>query len=242
MKPKISIIIPTRNEEKVIGKCLKQYLPCKKQFSLELIVSDGGSTDKTIEIAKKYADKIVVKKKNEKQNIAGGRNAGAIVAKGEILFHTDADVIIPDKKEFFKRIIELFKNKKFVAVTTNLKIYPKEEKIEDKLAHFIINNSIKTVNKLGISCFGKGECQLVRADAFKKVKGYKIQYFEDCRLFYALKNHGKIAYLGDLVVYHSPRRFRKKGYIGLLAIGAIETLSILLKGKASFLKDWEPIR
>jgi len=61
-------------------------------------------------------------------------------------------------------------------------------------------------------------------------------------LFYALKKHGKIAYLGDLVIYHSPRRFRKKGYLGLLAISAVETIYILLKGKASLLKDWEPVR
>ena len=239
---KISIIIPTKNEEKVIEKALKQYLPFKKKFGIELIVSDGGSTDKTIEIAKKYADRVIVKKKGEIQNIAGGRNAGAKVAKGDLLFHTDADVIIQNKKEFFKRVLEVFENKNFVALTTNLKIYPEEEKLEDKIAHFLINTSIKTVNKLGLSFFGKGECQIVRASAFKKINGYKIQYFEDCRLFYALKKHGKIAYLGDLVIYHSPRRFRKKGYLGLLAISAVETIYILLKGKASLLKDWEPVR
>ena len=54
---KISIIIPTLNEEKLITQTLKQFdCDIKKNFGLEVIVSDGGSTDSTLEIARNYAD------------------------------------------------------------------------------------------------------------------------------------------------------------------------------------------
>ena len=54
----ISFIIPTLNEEKTIEKTLKnlsEYFGEK-----EIIVSDGRSSDKTIEIAKKYTDKVII--------------------------------------------------------------------------------------------------------------------------------------------------------------------------------------
>jgi len=55
MNPKISVIVPTYNEEKFIGKCLKalntQTLP---RDEYEIIVSDSSSTDRTVKIAKKF--------------------------------------------------------------------------------------------------------------------------------------------------------------------------------------------
>jgi len=50
----ISVIIPTRNEEKYIEKCLKSLLNCRSiksdSFNVQFIIVDGMSTDKTIEI------------------------------------------------------------------------------------------------------------------------------------------------------------------------------------------------
>jgi len=53
MKPKISIVIPSYNEEKKIADCLESYL---KQSSLphEIIVVDGGSKDNTVSIIKRH--------------------------------------------------------------------------------------------------------------------------------------------------------------------------------------------
>ncbi|MBU3956768.1 glycosyltransferase [Patescibacteria group bacterium] len=53
--PSISVLIPTLNAASVLGKCLKsiveQDYPKNK---IEIIIAHGGSTDKTLEIAKKY--------------------------------------------------------------------------------------------------------------------------------------------------------------------------------------------
>lgn len=238
----ISVIIPTKNEDKYLKKTIKQFDKIKKKFSIEVIVSDGNSSDDTKKIAKKYADRLIQEKKGKKQNIAIGRNLGAKSAKGKILFHTDADVIIDDIENFFKRVKEIFEDKDIIALTTKIKVYPNERRISDILVHAGFNFSIKYANYLG-SFLGKGECQIVRASAFRRIKGYdeKTVVGEDCNLFYRLNKKGKIHYASDLTIYHSSRRFRKEGYLKVLLIYIREGLSLLLRGK-SYLSEWKPVR
>lgn len=63
MEPRISVVIPTYNEEDNISACLeslsKQTIP-REEY--ELIVVDGGSADKTREFAEKYADRVFIQK------------------------------------------------------------------------------------------------------------------------------------------------------------------------------------
>jgi len=238
MAVSISIIIPTKNEEKIIGKTLKKYLALKKKFNLEFIISDGNSTDKTAKIAKKYADRVVLAKKGQKQTIALGRNAGAKVARGKILFHTDADVFPKDPEVFFKEIQKSFEDESVLAVTTKLKIHPEEEVFMDKIGHFFINFFVKTFSSLG-----KGECQIVRKKTFDEVEGYNenLVMGEDSHLFHKISKLGKVQYLGHLSVYHSPRRFRKQGYIGVLSLFVFEGAHMVIM-KKPFLKEWKQIR
>lgn len=100
----LSIIIPTLNEEKHLAKLLKSIE--KQDFkNYEVIISDAGSKDKTLEIAKKYKCKIV-----KGGSPAQGRNNGAKIAKGERLLFLDADVILPNK--IFGKILKEFKKRK----------------------------------------------------------------------------------------------------------------------------------
>ncbi|MFA6570546.1 MAG: glycosyltransferase, partial [Bacteroidota bacterium] len=94
VNPKISVIIPVLQEEKILEKTLQAYTQeLREKYSLEIIISDGGSTDRTIEIAEKYADKIVLHEKKEKQTIAEGRNNGARKAVGNVLVFINGDTI-----------------------------------------------------------------------------------------------------------------------------------------------------
>lgn len=54
-KVPVSVCIIAKNEEKFIEDCLKHLLP----YGMEIIVADTGSTDRTKEIAEKYADRVV---------------------------------------------------------------------------------------------------------------------------------------------------------------------------------------
>ena len=58
--PGISIIIPAYNEEKALERTLLHFLPFKEKYNLEIIVADDASTDRTVEIAERFADKVVL--------------------------------------------------------------------------------------------------------------------------------------------------------------------------------------
>ncbi|MDW8279823.1 MAG: glycosyltransferase [bacterium] len=237
----ISIIIPTLNEEKIIEKTLSYLLTLPKN-EFEIIISDGGSSDKTIELAKKYTDKIFILK--EKHNISGGRNFGAKYAKGDFLVFLDADVFILNPVNFFNKALNEFeKNKNLVALTSRLKILPQNETLTDKFFHFLIDFihwfSCNVLNLGNAS----GEFQMIKADAFWRIGGFdeKLVVSEDADLFFRLSKIGKVKTIWSLVVYHTGRRIHKEGWPKILWHWLLNFFSWILL-KKSYHKKWKEIR
>ena len=242
-KHKISLIIPVLNEEKLIGQTLSQFTPAIKQkFNLEVIVSDGGSTDSTLTIAKELADKIILADKNTKQNIAIGRNLGASAATGEIFYLMNGDTRIKDIENFFTLTLKEFENEKIIALTCKVKVFPEDEKTADKLFHFSYNNYVRCLNAVGMG-MGRGECHIIRNQIFKNAGGYNesMAAGEDYDLYRRIAKKGKIKFLKNLVVYESPRRYRKFGYSKVFWDWTKNAASVMFKNKA-ISKEWEPIR
>jgi glycosyltransferase involved in cell wall biosynthesis len=89
----LSFIIPAYNEEFELTRCLAAIHSAAETTAhpYELIVVDDGSTDKTAEVARSAG---VILVQIQRRQIAAARNAGAKVARGEILFFVDADTRI----------------------------------------------------------------------------------------------------------------------------------------------------
>jgi len=89
--PKISVVIPAYNEEKYLTVALDSF---KNQTfkDFELIIADGGSTDRTEKITQKYNAKFITVKNS---NVVRARDAGLKAARGEILVGADADTFYP---------------------------------------------------------------------------------------------------------------------------------------------------
>lgn len=107
---KLSLVIPTYNEEKYIEKCLESI---KNQTVApdEIILVDNNSKDNTVKIAKKFKIKII----NEKQQgISFARNRGFNEAKYDIIARCDADCILPNT--WIEQIKEDFKSKNIDAL------------------------------------------------------------------------------------------------------------------------------
>lgn len=89
----LSIIVPVFNAGMTLEKCLKAICNIKDfEEKCELIVADDNSTDFSLEIAKKYTNKIIRSQKNK--GVAFTRNLGAKLASGEFLLFVDSDVVL----------------------------------------------------------------------------------------------------------------------------------------------------
>jgi glycosyltransferase involved in cell wall biosynthesis len=109
--PFVSVIIPTLNEEKYIETTLLSIKNQDYKGKYEIIVVDSNSKDKTVKIARKYADKVIVTKR---RGVSVGRNIGAEVAKGEILLFVDADTtLLPN---VISKVVRHLRRKKVVGV------------------------------------------------------------------------------------------------------------------------------
>lgn len=108
----ISIIVPTLNAGKVLGQCLtsikNQDYP---RQNLEIIIADGGSTDKTLEIAQKYGAKIY---RNPFKTGEAGKAVALKHARGEFVALIDSDNILPDKN-WLRRMIEPFSDPEIIG-------------------------------------------------------------------------------------------------------------------------------
>lgn len=89
----ITVIILTKNEEENIERCLKSVRWCD-----EIIIIDDVSTDKTLEIAKKYKTTIYTHKLNN--DFSAQRNFGISKAKGEWILFVDSDEVVSDALAF----------------------------------------------------------------------------------------------------------------------------------------------
>jgi len=241
---KYSIIIPTINEEKLLPNLIAQLNNpvLKEKYDYEIIISDGGSSDKTIEHALVQSDVVKVHVEEKKQNIAKGINDGALYAKGEVLVFLNGDIILPGTDEFFNYIENNFAYTDYAAMTCKVKVFKDEERISDILFHFFYNKYFHFLNLFGIG-MGRGECQVIRKKYFDLVNGNNedLDAGEDFDLFKRIRRHGKILFAKDLCIYESPRRYRKFGYSGVTWSWIKNSISIILRNK-SLSKEWEQVR
>ena len=242
----ISVIVPVYHEEKILESTLSVYTKeLKSKFNYELIVSDGGSTDKTVEIARKYADKITIHTEERKQTISEGRNKGAEIASGEVLVFINGDTVPAEPEKFFAYIEKWAKKEIHTdskAIACKVDVSDIEKQLRDIIFYSLHNFYVRMLNLSGIG-MGRGECQIVRKVDFKSIGGYNpnIAAGEDFDLYHRLAKLGKIHFTRKISVLESPRRFRRYGYIKIIYSWIVNSLSVMISGK-SVSKEWEAVR
>ena len=204
---KISVVIPTLNEESHIEKTLQSVM--KQEGDYELYVVDGGSTDNTVTIAKKYACVI-----SSKRGRAIQMNAGAKLCKGDILLFLHADTLLPDNgfREIRKR-------------TRDETVAGGSFYIAFDADNFILRG-VSFITRFNFRLFHFGDQGIfVRKDVFQKLHGYKeIPLMEDYDFYKRLREQGKVILI-RMPVISSARRFIKKGVIRQLLINKFVVLA-----------------
>lgn len=239
----ISVIIPTLSERKLIELALSQFdKELRKKYNLEIIVSDGGSNDGTVQIAHELADQVVIYNGEVRQTIAGGRNAGASKASGDLLFFINADTLVDKPDLFFENVVKVMQDPKILALTCYVAVYPEEEKFSDKLFHGFCNRFFDIVNTVGIG-MGRGECHVIRKSVFEEVGKYNNNLVagEDFDLYSRIRRKGKIRFLRNRYVFESPRRYRSHGYLRVAFDWFRNAVSVKLF-KKSVIDEWTPVR
>jgi glycosyltransferase involved in cell wall biosynthesis len=237
-KPLLSIIIPTLQEEKVIGGTLAAL---RFSHPHEIIVSDGGSTDRTREIAQPLADRVVTYSGSARQTIAQGRNAGAAAARGDFLVFLDADCTLEKPEEFFQRALAHFAaDPQLVGLTVQLRVLPALETAADRVIFGLANAVTRHGNNVrGTGDSPGGEFQMVRTAAFRSLGGYRedLVTCEDRDLFRRLARVGRTRSDPRLTVFHTGRRAHRIGWLRMILIFLANTISFRLRGK-SFSREW----
>jgi rSAM/selenodomain-associated transferase 2 len=201
----ISIIIPTLNEEKIIRSTLENLSLFTRGRSYEIIVSDGGSQDYTVKIAKQYA-KIVISKKGKAIQL----NTGAKKAKGKILFFLPADITVPDgaleaiERKIFKQgydgggfsnVFSNYNNKiKTLGRIMNLRIFDNDNK-----------RNLIFYGDNGIFC---------KKEVFNRLRGFKrIPIMEDYDFSKRMRENSKTVRIMHPRLILSPRRHISNGFV-----------------------------
>lgn len=128
----ISAVIATFNSEFTIQLCLEnlfnQDYPKEK---LEVIIADGGSTDKTLSILSKFNVKIIKIPKGQ-QEAEYNKGVGISKAKNEILLLIDHDNILPHKNWLRNMVKPLIENKEITGVEVLRFNYNPKDNILDR--------------------------------------------------------------------------------------------------------------
>lgn len=142
----LSIVMMVKNEEKYLDKTLYALNNLRKDINSELIILDTGSNDNTVQIAKKYTEKVYFAKWNN--NFAEMRNISISYASGDWILILDADeqLINYDKlKKFFESNLY----KKYNSATIELKNIYDEDKEKNKYSMASIIRMFKNTDEFG---------------------------------------------------------------------------------------------
>ncbi len=194
----LSIIIPTFNEEENIERCLNTIVDVPE---VEVIVSDGGSTDSTVEIVRRYkCVKVVSSMKGRGIQM----NTGASFADGEILLFLHADCVL--SKETILSFQHNFENDSIVGGAFKIKL------LSDKFPYRLIEMGINLRSKVFRLPYGD-QGLFVKKSIFEELGGFReIDTCEDLDFICRLKKRGKIAIL-DEEILSSVRRWENSGVL-----------------------------
>ena len=209
--PSISVIVPTLNEEKHIGFLLSS-LENQTQVSFETLIVDGGSKDKTVEIARKYNAKVIV--------LPGcgefsSRNLGAKKAKGKLLIFTCADIIFPDglllgvKKKFEE-------NPDLISLTGpgypfNASFFGRMEYLIYNLVRCFFARLPRPLKRFSTST----NFLVVKKECFDELCGFDVgEINADGMMGKKLLKRGEVAFFLNVSVWISARRIEKMGFLG----------------------------
>ena len=167
---KITVIIPVFNEEKYILKVLKNVNSFKNKLNLEILVSDDGSTDKTLTILKKNENlyDVLIEGKENKGKGSAIKNATKFIT-GDYVIIQDAD--LEYNPEDYVKLIDPI-NKFGAEVVFGSRFKGSEAKrilyFKNRVANFVLSFIVSFVTNINFSDVETGY-KVIKSDIFKEL-------------------------------------------------------------------------
>jgi cellulose synthase/poly-beta-1,6-N-acetylglucosamine synthase-like glycosyltransferase len=193
--PTITLITPAYNEEDSITNTIKALLEVEyTKDKKEILLVNDGSSDKTLEIMKKFANKYSEIKILDKKNSgkSDSLNQAIKIAKGELIAVVDADSS-PAKDSLYKMVGFFEQDEKMAAVTSKVFVKNKNkfmEKFQD-IDYRVIAWSRKILDFIDCVYVTNGPLSIYRKSIVKKVGGFDTKIItEDIELTWNLMSKG----------------------------------------------------
>lgn len=228
----VSIVIPTKNNEDIIDKCLSsiQNIDYPKD-KMEVIIVDGHSSDNTVEIAEKFGARIIYENVGTR---GGACNIGVRSAKGEFIAFTDADCVVP--KDWLKNLIKHF-DREDIASVGGPNVTPEDDTELAKCIGGVLSFLSKPGSRYGldvdkvVETFHNSGCNAVYRKKAIEAGWFneKLITCEDEELDYRILEKGyRILYTPDAKVNHYRRptwkSFAKQAY--RYAVGRMQAIKL----------------
>jgi rSAM/selenodomain-associated transferase 2 len=198
----ISVIIPALDEEASIARTIRS---CRESGPCETIVVDGGSRDRTVEIARGLADAVIIAPRGR----AAQMNAGAAVARGEVLLFLHADTLLPAGSA--TAVLAALNDPAVVGGAFRVRLAASRGAGGYVRTLLGITGRMIGARAHVTSTFTGDQAIFVRAGTFRRVGGYpEIPLMEDVELSRRMRRAGKTVLL-PLRVETSGRRWEAWG-------------------------------
>jgi glycosyltransferase involved in cell wall biosynthesis len=230
---KISFVVPARNEEGFIGKCLESILreQAGKNHSVEIIVVDNASADATRAVALRYPGVRVVEELEK--GITKARQRGFLESNGDLVANVDADNVLPPG--WIDTVMKEFSKRPDLVCFSGPLIYHDLSWWVQLVAQlfygfwFPLYFLDKFVLRLGAPA--QGGNFVCRRTALERVGGFntKIDFYgEDTDIGYRLSAVGNVVFTLRLPMYSSGRRLAHEGVVTTGARYALNHFWVLL--------------
>lgn len=195
---KVSIITGALNNSEYIEACIQSVIN-QDYENIEYIVIDGGSTDGTVDIIKKYKDKINVWISEPDNGMYDAINKGIGISSGDIIGILHSDDLYVDK-HVIGNIVQEFRSK-VDSVYADL-VYVERNNLKNVIRHY--DSSVFQISKFAYGWMPAHPTFFVRRSIYQKYGLYKTDYiiaadYELLVRFYA-KHRVSYSYLPKVIV------------------------------------------
>jgi glycosyltransferase involved in cell wall biosynthesis len=216
IKDKVTIVIPTYNEEKYIGGTIMSIVKQNNVRGLRVIVCDGFSTDKTRDIVLHLQD-ILKDTINieliDGGRVATGRNNGAILVNTKYILFLDGDSPLLDPNNLTYNL-NLMNTKRLHLLTCKVKSVGKDIRTNIGFKIFNLMNILISLR----TPFAVGGYFMTRTDKFMEY-GMFDETLNNSEDYHLSKQYDpKRFHISKMKYGQDDRRFKKMGYMGMLRL------------------------